>query len=187
MIGINVQSEIDHARIVLSGAPEKLIPAVVRSLTKAVAGLDRKTVAEAAKKYKVKPKDIRQAIRLRRANRTQLSASVEATTKRLALRMFKITPAEPRPEQVQATIQVGDTHDIPQAFVARLHPSSGVGVYRRKDKRRFPLYALKGPSVGRMITDDLELMKLLKEEGAWTFTRTLRVEIARALKGAAKK
>lgn len=130
--------------------------AIQDNLQASVLGLNRtaKTVQSAAVKsiaadLGVKQKDVRQAIKIKRATFSKPEAVVEAKGKRIAAIDLKPKPKKvTRPQRGPGvSFMFGKRRVlVPGAFIARVRGK--LGVWQRKGKDRWPSRHIRGPSIG---------------------------------------
>lgn len=156
---------------------------LTRALNRAAQNAKTNAVRKVREQYQVKAKDIRDTIKITKANKSTLGAIVKSTGYRIPLNKFKVNPANPRPKNPPKVLKVAVKKDglkeLLGAFVADINGSK---VFRRTTSKRLPIELLYGPAVPQML-GNVSVKDFIENEAAKVFEQRLNHEINRALEG----
>ena len=108
---------------------------------------------EVAKIYTVRAGKVNEKIKVSKASKTNLEASVTWTGRPMNLADFKVSPKEPRPAQrpvlKAGVLKSSGLKPVPGVFVANV--KSGRRAFKRTGKPRLPIESVYGPSIPQML------------------------------------
>ena len=146
--------QLKKANDYLGHIPGALPKAVSSAVNRAAEGARTDAVSKAREEYVIQAGRIRETIEIRKANASNLSASVISRGRPRALSYFKIRPGRVTkrkpPEGVHVQVKRSGGGPISKAFVAKM-ASGHIGVFNREGKAKFPIVQRYGPSVPQMI------------------------------------
>ena len=147
--------QCDRAVRLLAHLPGAAQQAMARAMNRAILGARTAATKQTRAKYRIKAAAIKATMRMVKATRFRLEASVVSRGKRIPLFGFGTKPNQPGtggPGKPQLRVSVkrgGGRKKVRSAFVARVGR-----VARRKGKKRFPLESLFGPAVPQMLGNE---------------------------------
>jgi len=147
--------QCDRAVRLLAHLPGAAQQAMARAMNRALLGARTAATKQTRAQYRIKASAIKATMRLERATRTRLQASVVSRGKRISLFAFGTKPNQPgtggpgKPQLRVGVKRAGGRKPVRSAFVARAG-----WVARRKGKKRFPLESLFGPAVPQMLGNE---------------------------------
>ncbi|OGU58286.1 MAG: hypothetical protein A2V66_03605 [Ignavibacteria bacterium RBG_13_36_8] len=102
------------------------------------------------KKYPTKAKDLRDYIKIIKANRSRRYVTLAFGNKKFGLHLFKASQSK---KGVRATEQIGKRKVYPGTFIAEM--KYGLGVFKREGKKRGPVKFLFGPDPQQILTSEV--------------------------------
>lgn len=140
-------------------APNIIASAMNRSITNIKANVPK----EVRKDYNVKAAEVKDTLKILKANASKLQAEVKSTGKVLGLDKYKVSPKTVNPKrksQLKISIKKSNTKQILGSFIANIN---GVKVFKRDGKKRLPISRLMGPSVPQMIGKQEKVDKINRD------------------------
>lgn len=173
----NKISEVEKAL----GSYYKQAPtAIFRALNRAATNINSNIKKEVRKEYNIKAGDVNETLTVKRANKSNLSASVMSMGGLTPLDKFKVSPKTINPNR-KSPIKIGVKKDgvkvVLDAFVADVN---GTKVFQRTGEARLPIRMLFGPSVPQMLSNE-DIRKEIETQGQETFEKRLSHEIDRIM------
>jgi hypothetical protein len=164
---------------------------LARALNRAQASGKTATVRAVAADTGLTRKYIEREIKVDKANRTQLRATVEIVGSRIPLIAFGARGPEPSRgrgrgvsyrlptgrgrirEAFITAVEARRTHEMAAAFIG---PALGHrGVFKRRTKRRFPITELRGPSIPHVFE---KFLPVFRQAAGESLIKNLRSEIS---------
>lgn len=166
------------------GSFKNKAPAVIsRALNRATANAKTNAVKKVREEYIIKAKDVRDTIKVTKANRKSLGAVVSSTGGHIPLIKFKVSPKTARPKKqpkiLKAAVKKDGLKEVIGAFVANVN---GDKVFKRTSRSRLPIEQLFGPAVPQML-GNVDIKTYVETEAMKTFNRRLDHEMNRILEG----
>lgn len=188
MIKITNQN-LEQARIGIGFVQKNVPKAFVSALNRVATGLRTEAVRKVRETYVVKAGDVRQTIKITKANMSRMELILVSRGRSLPLIRFRTNPSRPPirpPRMLRAQVKKsGSKKSIPGAFVARMQ-SGHVGVFERHGSRRLPIRQLYGPAVPVMLNES-RVQRHLQEEAQRRMIQRLDHEINRVMGRLASK
>ena len=159
---------------------EKAPNAISNALNRAVTNVSSNITKEVHKDYHIKAADVKETLKIFKANRSNLSAEVKSRGKTIGLDKFKVSPKTVNPKrksQLKIAVKKDGVKQILGAFIASLN---GTKVFTRDGKNRLPITRKFGPSVPQMIGSD-ETSEKINHQAYVTYETRLNHEINRLL------
>jgi hypothetical protein len=151
--------------------------AISWALNRAADNVKTNAAKKAREEYEIKAKDIKDTLRIIKANKNSLSAEVRSKGARIPLIKFKVRPNEPRPSNPPKILRVAvkktGLKGLVGAFVADIN---GNKVFKRKTRSRLPIEQLFGPAVPQMLGNP-EVKKYIENEAMKVYYKRLDHEI----------
>ena len=142
----------DKASKMLTEVPGGIEQASASVLNKALQAGRTTGVREVTKRYTIKAKDVRPAIELRRAKKSDLGAEMFISGTNISMKRFAHKPAADTTganrKPVRMARKVGAWENVERGFVWRGH------VFQREGRGRLPIEKQFGPSVPGMFGND---------------------------------
>lgn len=167
--------------------PAAMASAMNRGLTNA-----RKNTSKFVREqYALKAKSINETLKLQRANKRTVSASLESRGPVMSLSAFPVTPTKPDGGRRKVKVKVkaqGGKKEIkvkPGAFVGRSR-NGQVQVFRRQGKSRLPIERLTTLSVPQMVSNE-EVLPRIHDEALTMYEKRIHHEIDYRLSKIAKQ
>ena len=159
---------------------------VARALNRAQTAGKTATVKAVAQDTGLTQKYVARDLKVDKASRTQLRASLEISGRRLPLIAFQARGPEPsrgRGRGVSYRLPTGRGR-IPEAFIATVGIGGHRGVFKRRTKKRLPISELRGPSIPHVFEKYVPVFERVAGE---SLVKNLRSEIdfAKSKEGAA--
>lgn len=157
-------------------APNVIASSLNRTVTNITSNISKETRA----KYHVKTADIKETIRVTKANKSSLAAEVRSRGEPIPLDHFKVTPKTVNPKrksQLKIAVKKDGIKQVLGAFIANLN---GVKVFKRENDKRLPIARLFGPSIPQMIGNEGTVEKI-NQNAQVTYETRLDHEINRIL------
>jgi hypothetical protein len=187
MIGITAE-RMDFAQKVLGHIPGGLPKALANTINRATEGARTDAVRQVREEYIITSGRVRETLSIRKANPSNLTASVTSRGRPRALSYFKLRPGKvtkTRPRVgMHAQVKRGGGEVIPETFIAKL-ASGHTGVFWREGKKRFPIEQLYGPSVAQMVGSP-NVSRYVEQNAQRRVNGRLDHEIYRLLRGAGR-
>ncbi|WP_227521995.1 phage tail protein [Bacillus solitudinis] len=164
----------------LSQFPQKAPNAISSALNRGVTNMNSNSRKEIRKDYNIKAGDISPTLKVFRASRASLGASVQSKGGVIPLERFKISPKTINPKRktpIKAAVKKGGAKSLGSGFVADI---SGPKVFKRTGESRLPIKRLFGPSVPQMLENE-RAREEIQKQGQETFEKRLEHEINRIL------
>lgn len=178
---ITVDTEmLEEVRQRLGEMERKAPNAISNSLNRTVTNIATNVSKEVRKEYNVKATDVKDTLRKRKANHSDLSAEVRSTGQVLPLDRFKVTPKTVNPKrkkQLKVAVKKDGVKQILGAFVTNLN---GIKIFIREGDDRLPIDRLFGPSVPQMLGNE-GTVENINIQARDTFEKRLEHEINRIL------
>jgi hypothetical protein len=184
MIGIT-ETKMKFYQDMLGHIPGALPKALSNAINRSAEGARTDTVRQVREEYVISAGRVRETMEIRKASKSDLTASVISRGRPRALSYFKLRPGKvtkkrPR-EGVHAQVKRTGGEVIPEAFIAKL-ASGHVGVFWREGKKRFPIEQLYGPSVAQMVGNQ-SVSRYVEQNAQRRLDDRLDHEINRILRG----
>lgn len=157
----------------IPGGLKKVMP---RALSKAAASVRTMVVKGVTGKYKIKSKDARDELYIKKAQPSRWESRVKITRKgkgRLSLMYFG---AKPMKKGVKYMITKGDRKLIPSAFITTMK-SGHEGVFIRKDKSRLPVSEKKGVSINEAFMGSPKLVRSVNKESRVILEKYIKAQV----------
>lgn len=188
-----VSGDLDELKKLTFGvaAAEPALKKAAASATNKTATSARAYLARAVKDtYKVKVSDVKKEIKLRKASAKQ--ATIEAALYGKGSPGIQLVKFSPTPRKIPSTrrtknggytpkggikveVRRGRRKQISGAFVAKMG-SGHIGVFQRSRKKNLPIKELYGPSPVKMIADNEDISRDLKEYAGKTQEKNIARE-----------
>lgn len=195
IVDIKTQPDLKKVQKSLGKLHDKAPQVMANAINRAATNVKSNMGKAAAKRYVVKQGDVKSTIRVKKANRSSLSAEITSSAKRkISLAKFKASPKEPRPQNPPEYYKskvlkesglkpLTGTSTLSKGFYARFR-SGHEGIFERTGKLtrngRPQLKELYGPDIPSMIGQK-ENVKFILDEGTKMLQNRLDHEIKRAL------
>lgn len=172
-MSMEVTIQIDPAQMKALGEDLRSLPgATTRALVAAVNATSRWTHTRMTRsitaQLMLKLKHLKNSVKIEQANKNKISARVFTLGSRIALFDWGVRPNKvinTRRVKTPLSYQIRRStgrKSIQQAFIFR-HPATGnLFVMARKGRQRFPIRALKGPSITQVLLDTEEIQTVLR-------------------------
>ncbi|AKL95012.1 prophage minor tail protein Z [Clostridium aceticum] len=151
------------------------------ALNRTASNVQANAVRKARAEYNIKAQDVKDTIKITKANKQTLGALVKSSGKGTPLIKFKVTPKQVDPKKppkvLKAAVKKGGLKKVIGAFVADLR---GNKIFRRKKSKRLPIKELFGPAVPQML-NNIDVRVYIEIEALKTFDKRLEREIKRVL------
>lgn len=152
MIKIETDKQVEKAAKMLEGIPGGIYRAMASSFNRALQEGRTAGTREAAKQYTLKPSIVRKSIQLRRANKSDLKATLESRGARLPLEYYAHKPkgdtTGARRQQVTVAVKKGALKPLGQGFI-----HAGM-VMQRLGSTRYPIERRYSLAVPNILSDD---------------------------------
>ena len=160
MSSVSVRSNVDEVAKHLSVYGKRVIPtATMRALNRTAANVQTVARRNISKEMGLKQKDVKDSLKINKASKFDLAASVTGTGRHIRLIKFKGT------RQLKAGVKSaawGDPTLYPSTFIQTIPSTGGRNVFKRKTAARLPIKTVWGPSVPRTMASD-EVWKAMEE------------------------
>ncbi len=154
----------------------------VRALNRAGTAARTVAVKEAVKKYTLKSRDVKETMKMKRANWSRLNTSATVSNKPLPLERYKTNVKSVRPGKMIKAAAFKGQRIKPVGRRAFAWDMGGHRrIVRRKGASRLPIERLYGPSVGAIFGGE-ELTKRIVTRGEEMLAKRLDHEISVVLK-----
>lgn len=164
-LSVNVRG-LDKELQRMSKTQERVQVAVMHAINRVADRTRTSITREAAKDYIIKVGTVREAIKVRKTDKTTMTAVITATGKNIELKEFRVKPMRVQHKgrrnkrlRVQVKKNSG-AKELSRAFVAQLQGQSGLNVYERVGRERYIVNKLFGPSVPQMIKNESVLERI---------------------------
>lgn len=194
MITIDADTLRDIERRLLD-YPKKAPLVISRALNRTAASVKTNASKKVRESYVIKAKDVNATFKVKKASRSNLSASVTSASGSMGLDKFKVRPLEARHTKPPKSLKVqvkksGGAKSLLATFVADVH---GLKVFTRESGSRhkkgrggkwseLPIKRLFGPPIPEMVGSK-SVRGYVETEAAKVFETRLEHEIKRTLEG----
>ncbi len=156
--------------------------AVLSALNRATQRSKTETGRKVREKYVVKQKEVVETIRIQKASRNSLQATLTSKGQTIPLINFTVAPRrrlKRAPKSLKAAVfRGGVKKPIPGAFIATA--GTHLGVFMRSTKKRLPIQELRGPAVPSMVGNE-EVREHVQQVFADEMVKRLPHELDRTL------
>jgi len=154
MIEINVV-QVEQLKEIFKNTPEQIPIVLSRAINRAGQAGRTQAAREARSKYTVKHGDVLKTLKINRASRGNLQASISSRGELIPLQAFNPRMTK---KGVSVAVKKGERKQLKSLFITTLkNPRYGVGatnVFGRVSTDRFPLRGHYGPSIPQMIENE---------------------------------
>ncbi|MEA0565530.1 phage tail protein [Lysinibacillus irui] len=154
MIEINVL-QIERLNQIFRDTPEQIPIVLSRAINESVQAGRTQASREARSKYTVRHGDVLKTLKINRANRGNLYASISSKGELIPLIAFN--PRQTK-KGVSVAVKKGERKQLKSLFLTTLtnprYSGSATNVFGRVSAERYPLRGHYGPSIPQMIEND---------------------------------
>lgn len=178
------EKQIERVSAILAGIPKGAERAVSSAINRGLTSMRQKSTEKVRESYSIKRKDLtdRSVMRMKKANFSNLSGSIQYSGAVIPLIKFNVNPTKPSKKPVTVSVLKKNTGErLQSAFVARM-PSGHVGVFERLTRERTPTKELYGPSIKHMMENE-EVLNKIEADAKEQVNKRLEHEISRILNG----
>lgn len=182
MIEISAE-QLNRIRLLLNGIYLGAHDAIYNVQNRAIGTIRSVASKEIRKTYKIKHSDLtsNQNIKVVRAGRSKLEASISFNGNLIPLVKFDVVPERPQRKTVSASIRKSDgKKQLAHAYIANLR--YGVGVFERETSKRDSSRQFYGPATAIMVGDEAVLGRI-EQAATETIDKRIEHEITRILNG----
>lgn len=169
-------NELKRVQQQLGELQHKAPNVIANALNRSISNIKANIPKEVRKDYNIKATDIKETLKIFKANASKLQGEVKSTGKLIGLDKFKVSPKTVNPKrksQLKIAVKKDGTKQILGAFIASIN---GVKVFKRDGKTRLPISRLMGPSVPQMIGNEATVNKI-NQSAYVTYERRINEEI----------
>ena len=148
MISIDAKN-LEYAQRKLGGAPKQIEQAAANAINYTITKIKTQTSKSIRKNYLVSAKNIKGALDIKRASRSNLRGVLASRGSPLLLTAFRVRNHKRGPVKVQIRKQ-GGAKLVPGLFLGVSRNGYKGAMQRKKRKARYPLRIPYGPSVPQM-------------------------------------
>ena len=181
MMDIQISTEgLEHANKALQAIPGAFPRAVAAATNRVLEGMRTDAVTETAKKYFVKPSEIRKSLTLKKSSAGNLMGAMVSRGSRKSLADYQLTPKTPRKGKngLQGAVKRDGVKNIERGFLLRR--GSGYKPYMRVGSGKWAVQFLISPAIPQIVKND-ETVELMREKAAERFEKRLDHEVLRLL------
>jgi hypothetical protein len=179
---IDLTTDIAKANILLSHIKNGAPKAINSALNRTIEGVRTDITKQVTSTYDIKAKPVRASMKITKSTLSTLQASAAGAGSPIPLINFHVTPNKPGQQNpgsvLRASVKKSGGLPIPGAFVAKV--GNHVGIFRRVDKRRFPIMELYGPATPQMM-NEVKIRQQVMDGANERFGKRLDHEIDRLL------
>lgn len=135
--------------------PDSMKKIIVRTTNRTASTIKTEMSRSVREEYIIKSSDVKNSIKIVKADNQHLNAIVRSTGHKIPLYKFRVSPKEPQNSKKRKAYKVkvkknGKLKKLEHAFVADIKAR---GVYERIGKARTPTRTLYGPSIPEMFNN----------------------------------
>ncbi|MDX8367779.1 phage tail protein [Cytobacillus sp. IB215665] len=183
MIKINAE-QLEKLEGIFANTPGQIPIVTARAINRAAEAAKTQASRSARDIYIIKHKGITDTIKIKKANSSNLNASVRSRGSKIDLIKFKVNPKKPQPKRktpIVVTVKKGSKKPFKDGFVAET--SNGhINVFTRVSNKRLPIKGHYGPSVPQMLGNE-SVVKHVEDRAYEVLDTRLEHEINRLLGG----
>lgn len=148
MISIDAKN-LEYAQRKLGGTPKQIEQAAANAINYTITKIKTQTSKSIRKNYLVSAKNVKGALDIKRASRSNLRGVLASRGSPLLLTAFRVRNHKRAPVKVQIRKQ-GGAKSVPGLFLGVSRNGYKGAMQRKKRKARYPLRIPYGPSVPQM-------------------------------------
>lgn len=183
MINMDIRG-IKEAERALKNTPEQVPLAISRALNRSATAARSQMARSTAKRYQVSRNDVLKTMKILKANRNRLNASVSSKGKNISLIKFVTSSSSGgkgnRP--VIVSVKKGSSKEVEGAFVAAGRKNKRLNVLARTTKNRYPLEYKQTAAIPIMIGAE-DIMQEVEVKTQATLEKRIAHELKFALGG----
>lgn len=184
MIELKVSDDVlNRAEKMLESFRDESAGIASRAINRSIRSGRTAAVREVRKEYAINAGDVTRRMYVQNAKVSNILGVIGARGRSLSLDKFKLSPKTVdgrRRSPLSVSIFKGKREKV-YGFIAPARRSGNLTAFRRKDKSRYPVEMLFGPSVPQML-DHEKVVEAVQDTAVKTFEKRLDHEINRIIK-----
>lgn len=167
MINVNISEEnLKKVQIMMKKAPKDVEQAAKNALNRTIGSVRKEISVNIRKNYEIKAKDIKNALRLRHATGTSLTAEVKSYGSPRILQVFRVTMYKPSKKGYTKPPRARVLKTSSMKIVKGMFVNKKGYLSQRTTRKRYPLRTPYGPSIPQMMESEkvIDVIKIKAQD-----------------------